>query len=408
MWVVDARFDLDRPRGGEGLLPPDNGRGCCSTRRGHSVGRHPSRICPKLAEPQTLGFRTRRNGIKPRNGGSGSRWCGGSRARHKGRGHIGLPRAPAVSSEGRLSCRDFDARRFACDPRLVGVVSPRKFGFSVVASLAVALVLAAAALGQAPGGADHAFPAAVGEHCRLTKITGTTDNRTGMPLTVVAVRHGARDTWCRAAAGKVPARSSATIGMAGSNSSGASLDITYRLQNGDEIRFQAGLRFPLSRGNASCSLVRVVRSPRRYECKAELTVHALTKHAVAVFTVAEAPKSPVVGSPQFCGSASAIDGFTLNKTSLLITLWALGKGATNAWCQLDTDPVPAHSQNVWKVGDTFFGTSVDLTYSVATPNHTPDFFEFNAHVNFGGGGGGASCAPIEYFTGQPNSGTFKC
>jgi hypothetical protein len=79
--------------------------------------------------------------------------------------------------------------------------------------------------------------------------------------------------------------------MARSNSSGSSLDITYRLRNGDEIRFQAELRFPFRRGNAACSFVREVRSSRRYECKAELTVHPSTKHAVAVFTVAEGPKA---------------------------------------------------------------------------------------------------------------------
>lgn len=309
-------------------------------------------------------------------------------------------------SDGKRVCRDLDAQRLACDARPVRVVSPWKLAFSIVASLAVALLLAAATLAEVPGGGDDAFSVALGQHCRLTRITGTIEDHTGMPLTVVAVRHGARDTWCRAPVRKLPARSRATIGMAGSNSSATSLAITYRLPNGDEVRFQAGLRFPLGRGNAACSFVRVVRSSRRYACKARLTVDALINHAVAVFTVATAPKSSAIGSPKFCGSASAIYGLTVNNTSLPITLWALGKGATNAWCQLDTDPVPAHSQNVWKVGDTVFGTSVDLTYSVPTPNHTPDFFEFNAHVTIFGSG--ASCAPIEYFTGQPNSGTFNC
>jgi hypothetical protein len=229
-----------------------------------------------------------------------------------------------------------------------------------------------------------------------------------MLLTVVAVRHGPRDTWCRPAAGKVPARSSATIGVAGSNSSGTSLDITYRLQNGDELRFEAALRFPLSRGHAVCSFVRVVRSRRRYHCKAELTVDALTKHAVAVFTVARPPKSPAAGSPHFCGSASSIDGFTLNETSLPITLQSIEHGVTDAWCQLDTDPVPGGSQNDWRIGDTVFGTSVELIYSIPTPNHTPDYFDFKADTKTLFSDGGASCAPITYITGEPNSGTFKC
>ncbi len=46
-----------------------------------------------------------------------------------------------------------------------------------------------------------------------------------------------------------------------------------------------------------------------------------------------------------CGSASAIYGFTRDNTSLPITLQAFQIGATNAWCQLDTNPVPHHAQN---------------------------------------------------------------
>jgi hypothetical protein len=184
----------------------------------------------------------------------------------------------------------------------------------------------------------------------------------------------------------IPVGSSAAIGMTGSNSSRTSRDITHRLQNDDEIRSEGGLRFPrrLNQHRPSSG-----KEANRSERRRHLRHH--------------------VGSPHFLCTATAIYGITRNDTSLPITLQSIEHGATNAWCDLDTNDVPPHSQNDWLIGDTFFGTSVDLIYSIPTPNHTPDYFDFQAHEGFMGiGGGGASCAPITYITGEPNSGTFKC
>ncbi len=70
------------------------------------------------------------------------------------------------------------------------------------------------------------------------------------------------------------------------------------------------------------------------------------------------------------------------------------------------DAVPAKSNSVWRVGDTFFGTYVALGYSVPTSDSKRDYFDFMSDVDFLTGAGGASCAPDN--NGEPLSGKYTC
>jgi hypothetical protein len=75
--------------------------------------------------------------------------------------------------------------------------------------------------------------------------------------------------WCREAADEAPAHSQDSW-LAGDESGGETqINIVYRLSNHDRILFQAraGGDRP---SEAGCRFVEVVRTPREYECQAEV------------------------------------------------------------------------------------------------------------------------------------------
>ena len=149
---------------------------------------------------------------------------------------------------------------------------------SLIATVFVVLVGVAAGLGvtgqQARAGqgrpsAGIAQNAATGV-CDSVRIKGTSKNETGIPMQVTQDGKGISNQWCRVAEDEVPAHSSNTWHVADDNPPVAA-HIVYRLRNGDEILFQAELRKPEGT-QAGCSFVKVVRTPRQYECKAEVTI----------------------------------------------------------------------------------------------------------------------------------------
>jgi hypothetical protein len=280
------------------------------------------------------------------------------------------------------------------------------------AAMMAGLVLGLLGAAQA---AEAARPQRAGAECRLTEITGQVANRTGVPVTIVNDGHGAGDRWCKRPSRRVAAHSTATIGIIGSNTAGTEVHITYRLRNGDEFRFDARLGYPLAHEQTSCFAAKLVTTARSYRCEAEIKGRALNRNEHAVFTLVSVASPhlrhklpPPIGKPQLCGSATSIDGFTSNRTNEPITFVSYGIGATNAWCQLpELNQTPPGGIDNWKVGDTVFGTSVDVVYSVPGGLPLPDEFEFWANVNFIFGGGSASCASIVNDYQQP-SGKYTC
>lgn len=139
----------------------------------------------------------------------------------------------------------------------------------IVAVVAVAVGAAGqrARAGQGRPSLGTAKPAAA-EVCNATRIKGTTVNKTGMPLQVTHYGLGLTDEWCRVPEDEVRAHSSNPWHIA-AHDPPLSIAINYRLKNGDVIRFRAELSKPEG-ARAGCSFVDVVRSPRQYECQAEV------------------------------------------------------------------------------------------------------------------------------------------
>lgn len=82
---------------------------------------------------------------------------------------------------------------------------------------------------------------AIGRRClHGSALIGTTTNQTRVPLKLVSVRQGPSDTWCRAPRRSQTGRSAARWKLGGPRS-GASARFIYRLPNGDEIDFAAGV-----------------------------------------------------------------------------------------------------------------------------------------------------------------------
>ncbi len=108
-------------------------------------------------------------------------------------------------------------------------------------------------------------------------------------MRVVSAGHGLTNEWCRRPAPDVPAHSSTTTWLAGDNLFGTHVLITYKLANGDEIRFTTSVRFPSGGSEAGCEFVHVERSSPRYDCEASVDAGVRSKDAevsVRVFPVA--------------------------------------------------------------------------------------------------------------------------
>lgn len=85
---------------------------------------------------------------------------------------------------------------------------------------------------------------------------------------VTQTGHRLGNKWCREPADKVGSRSSDSW-LAGDESGETQIHIVYQLENHDKILYQAGVskERPTEVG---CSFVDVVRTPREYECQAEV------------------------------------------------------------------------------------------------------------------------------------------
>jgi hypothetical protein len=163
----------------------------------------------------------------------------------------------------------------------------------IVATVFVMLVVAVAvgAAGQRAA-AGQGRPSAVTaqtagtEICDATRIKGTSVNKTGIPMQVTQYGAGITNQWCRVPADEVHAHSSNTWHIA-DNAAPVMMHIAYRLKNGDVILFQAQLRKPEGT-QTGCSFVNVVRTPRQYECQAEVAF-AGPDFAYATFIVQPRP-----------------------------------------------------------------------------------------------------------------------
>ncbi|HZO79273.1 MAG TPA: hypothetical protein VFB39_14625 [Solirubrobacteraceae bacterium] len=149
---------------------------------------------------------------------------------------------------------------------------------STVATIVLVLVGVAggvAALGRSalagvpPRSADRAQNATTGV-CDSTRIKGTTVNETGIPMQVLYDGHNSTNEWCRVPQDEVRAHSSNTWHIADS-SPPVTMWIVYRLENGDEVRFQSQLRKPEGT-ETGCSIVKVVRTVHQFECRAEVGI----------------------------------------------------------------------------------------------------------------------------------------
>jgi hypothetical protein len=123
--------------------------------------------------------------------------------------------------------------------------------------------------GVPPRSADRAQNATTGV-CDSTRIKGTTVNETGIPMQVLYDGHNSTNEWCRVPQDEVRAHSSNTWHIADS-SPPVTMWIVYRLENGDEVRFQSQLRKPEGT-ETSCSFVKVVRTVHQFECRAEVGI----------------------------------------------------------------------------------------------------------------------------------------
>jgi hypothetical protein len=136
--------------------------------------------------------------------------------------------------------------------------------------LRASLVATIAALGLAVGlGAFGQGAGASIANCAPRRIVGVTDNRTGVPAKLLAESYTHGNFWCRAPHDDVLAHKG-NQWILGAESGAMSMYLRYRLKNGDEILFRAQLRSP-SGIETGCSFVHVVKTPREYECSAEVS-----------------------------------------------------------------------------------------------------------------------------------------
>jgi hypothetical protein len=153
-----------------------------------------------------------------------------------------------------------------------GTLFPR--GSIVVSVVALGLALGEAASGRAAAAGREGAVALVAESppreggCQATRIRGLTDNRTSSAMEVTQTGNGVTNEWCRAPEDVVPAGRS-NGWLAGDDSGDVDVNIVYRLQNGDEVLFVARVR-KAGGTETGCSFLRVVRTPREFECEAEV------------------------------------------------------------------------------------------------------------------------------------------
>jgi hypothetical protein len=104
--------------------------------------------------------------------------------------------------------------------------------------------------------------------CGTTWIRGVTENRSPIAMHVTQTGHRLGNKWCGEPADEVGSRSSDSW-LAGDDSGDTQIHIVYLLENRDKILFQA--RVSKERPtDVGCSFVDVVRTPREYECQAEV------------------------------------------------------------------------------------------------------------------------------------------
>ena len=144
------------------------------------------------------------------------------------------------------------------------------------ASVACALVafgvaLSGVFLSQTVASQDHAALAAAhtAAGCGKTWVRGLTENRSPIAMQVTQTGHHLGNEWCREASDEVRPHSTDTW-LAGDESGGETqIHIIYRLSNHDKILFQA--RASEDRpAEVGCRFIDVVRTPREYECQAEV------------------------------------------------------------------------------------------------------------------------------------------
>jgi hypothetical protein len=157
-------------------------------------------------------------------------------------------------------------------------------GYSVAVIVALlGLALSAQAASQRAAGAPSRPVATSSQSgCGATWIRGITENRTGISMRVIQDGHGLTNEWCRSPEDYVHARST-DAWLAGDKSGDTSIHIVYLLPNGDKVLFRAGITKD-RRGDVGCSFVEVVRTPREYECRAEV-VASVPGIAAVRFTV---------------------------------------------------------------------------------------------------------------------------
>jgi hypothetical protein len=111
-----------------------------------------------------------------------------------------------------------------------------------------------------------AAPTAAG--CGKTWIRGVTENRSAIAMRVIQTGNRLGNQWCREPADEVGSRSSDSW-LAGDESGDTQIHIIYLLENHDKILFRAGVSSERPT-DVGCSFVDVVRTPREYECQAEV------------------------------------------------------------------------------------------------------------------------------------------
>jgi hypothetical protein len=144
-------------------------------------------------------------------------------------------------------------------------------GSLVTAIVALGLVVGLGGSGQGAraGQGRAAAHSAAAPACDQRRIRGVTDNRTGIPAQLLSEGYSLGNYWCHEPAGDVHAHASNQWAI-GEKSGPISLHLLYRLKNGDEISFVAQLRKPEGI-ETGCSFRQVVRTPREYECSAEVS-----------------------------------------------------------------------------------------------------------------------------------------
>jgi len=253
--------------------------------------------------------------------------------------------------------------------------------------------------------------------CKLTRITGIVEDRTALKMTLIHASHGRTNTWCQRPAAHVKPHSLGQTWRAGDYAGGA-VHLTYKLSNGDEVRFDALVHYPGGGSEIDCSFVRIARSSRDYECKAQVSVARVWRDQKVGFVVQPTVLGPGLGArttppgqrvaarPAYCGATSTIDGTTVNNSGTRINNSNFAWGVTNEICS-DTprDHLAPGERDHWSIGDNVFGASIVGTYLIQTGNVIIDEFNFNGSVNFGSGGGSATCGTPEPYN---PSGRYTC